>query len=332
MPDTDLASLHTFAMPARAHHLLVIDQPEQLLGLAQDAALDWQKLRILAGGSNSIFLHDVEQLLLKIELKGKSLVQRDAETVLVEAAAGEHWDDFVAWTLAHQAFGLENLSLIPGSVGASPIQNIGAYGVEAGDLIESIQVFDWKTAAFRWLAGDECQFAYRDSRFKHDWSHLIIVKVRFRLQSQFHAKLGYAGLIQADSADDVRRQVIALRQSKLPDPQLIPNAGSFFHNPVVLRSKVQQLLQQYPQMPFYKVDESHSKIPAAWLLDQAGFKGRWHHGFGCYKKQPLVVIHDPAHPGALAEKRLHFCQWVEQIQSEIHLKFGIQLHPEPVIV
>jgi len=344
--DVALETLHSFALPAQAAYFVEIHQAEQILQLGQLPFWSWETLRILGEGSNLLFLDDVADYLIKMCIRGIDVTQLQVELgenpqqVLIKAGAGENWDYFVNWTLSHGFFGLENLSAIPGSVGASPIQNIGAYGVEVADSIERVQVYDYHMPdrGLFWVRKSDCQFCYRDSLFKHEWSHRIIVQVEFRLSKFFKPVLQYAGLSQLTGSVDahmVRQQVIELRAAKLPDPAKIPNAGSFFKNPIVDELHLTMLQQQYPSLVFYQDDQleqTQYKLPAAWLLDFAGFKGRWYQEFGCYSEQPLVLIHDKTQRSLLSIKKHRLLAFIDEIRTTIQTLFAIDLEIEPTLV
>ncbi|MEC8009456.1 MAG: UDP-N-acetylmuramate dehydrogenase [Pseudomonadota bacterium] len=329
---TSLAALHTFALPAQATRYLELHTFEDIENLVMSSP-DWNSIRILGGGSNTVFLEDQSMPIVRMCIKGRAVLEQDESSALVRAAAGENWDEFVAWSLEQGFYGLENLSLIPGTVGACPIQNIGAYGVEVCQCIETVDVFDPSnpTKGIQSIPMSECSFGYRDSKFKHEWSHLLITSVSFRLKKTFEPVLNYAGLTASASAKALRDEVIRLRQAKLPDPAKIPNAGSFFKNPVISKSQFQVLKDKHPEIPSFAAGDQ-IKVPAAWLLDQCGFKGQWHHEFGCYEKQPLVMIHNSTKTNPIGVKKKHFLEWLSIIQDKVEHHFGILLLPEPDLV
>jgi len=354
-----LRQLHSFAMPAVARQLMNLEHVEQLYALHADHALHndnnnnnlSQVPKIILGeGTNTIFLEDYSALILKINLKGISIDQSTAEWAYVTAAAGENWDEFVHWAIQHQLYGLENLSLIPGQVGAAPVQNIGAYGVEVADCIARIHVYDFISNQTLWLTPAECGFNYRESKFKRVWQQrYCILAVTFKLQRTFQPIIHYGELkqlfaeaIESPTASQVRQAVINIRQKKLPDYKLLPNAGSFFKNPVINKHQFEQLIHQFPAMPSYPLPNKQYKIPAAWLLDQQGFKGFTLGSFGCAATQPLVLIHykqphtKPGHtnqqPPSLAALTCEFVSLVKTIQNTIAQHYAIHLEIEPNLI
>lgn len=345
--DISLADLHSFALPARAARFVCVESHADILSLTDLPDWSWLTVRVLGGGSNSIFIDDYSGWVLKCNLRERRIEIHPtaSDSWQVTAGAGEPWDDFVAWSLAQGCYGLENLSWIPGTVGAAPLQNIGAYGVELAEVLDAVEVYDYQhpDKGFFWLERAECGFGYRDSWFKTKWSYLLITRVRLRLYKEFKPVLDYPGLntLPADtSAQAVRQQVIQLRQAKLPDPGKIPNAGSFFKNPVISDAAYQKLLETYETVPAYKLltpqpdgeTVLNHKVPAAWLLEQAGFKGQWFGEFGCYELQPLVLIHDRRQQHSIVEKKARLLEWIDTIQQSIKQHFNIWLEIEPVLV
>lgn len=299
-----------------------------------DIGWSWEDTQVLGGGSNILFTRNPSRV-LRMATSGKEVSPNEK---LVTVAAGENWDALVDWTLKQGFYGLENLSWIPGSVGAAPMQNIGAYGVEVSQFIDAVEFFDpsVRVGQFHWVRGAECGFGYRDSFFKSQWAHCIITRVRFRLSAQFQPVLSYGPLQQlvspALTAPQVRQAVICTRQSKLPDPSLVANAGSFFKNPVIDKVQAKALCELYPDLPSFSVSSKEFvKIPAAWLLDRAGFKGRSCGDFGCFEHQPLVMVHYQT-KGALPQKRQRLMSWIQEIQDKVYSMYGISLEIEPVLV
>jgi UDP-N-acetylmuramate dehydrogenase len=290
---------------------------------------------VLGGGSNLLLTRDFPGLVLHIALQGREVLAGDATHHHVRAAAGENWHEFVQWTLAQGLGGLENLSLIPGTVGAAPIQNIGAYGAETRDFFHGLTVFDPASGALRTMDAAECRFAYRDSVFKHDAGRgLIIVDVTFALPRQWQANLRYAELAQAvaaqgiaaPTAQQVADTVIAVRRRKLPDPAEIGNAGSFFKNPVVSGEACAQLLAQFPQLVHHRQADGSEKLAAGWLIDQCGWKGRSLGAAGVYEKQALVLVNRGGATGADVQRL------AAAIQDDVAARYGVRLEPEPVFI
>ena len=333
--DVPLTRCNTFGLAAKAHRLLSLTDTEQLAQLGAETALSALPRLILGGGSNVLLTRDFPGLVVHVQLKGIELLDDDGEVRRIRAAAGENWHDFVMWTLAQGYGGLENLSLIPGSVGAAPIQNIGAYGVEAGELIESVTLFDFASGATVVLPREACAFAYRDSVFKRDLrDSALIVAVTFALPKAWRPNTRYADVVQelaargiaTPSPRDISDAVIAIRQRKLPDPAVIGNAGSFFKNPVVPTEKRDALLAEHPQLVSYAQPDGSYKLAAGWLIDQCGWKGRNLGAAGVYEKQALVLVN---RGGATGEEVWRLAQ---AVQADVMVRFGVRLEPEPVVI
>jgi UDP-N-acetylmuramate dehydrogenase len=326
-----LAALNSFGLAARAACYLPVEDVAQLQALCADAGLRAMPRLVLGGGSNLVLAHDFEGLVLHMVSRGIRF-EDHGDFVLATAAAGENWHGFVQATLAQGLGGLENLSLIPGSVGASPIQNIGAYGVEVKDCFHSLRLFDMASGETRTLTASDCHFAYRDSVFKHALREAIIVEVSFALPRQWQAKLHYAELARelADVASPTPRQVadavIAIRQRKLPDPAQVGNAGSFFKNPVVTAAQRNTLAQSWPGLVSYAQPDGSAKLAAGWLIDRCGWKGKSLGRVGVYEKQALVLVN---RGGATGEEVL---QLARAIQDDVRARFGVELEMEPVVV
>ena len=332
--NVDLSPYNTLALPGRAARYLKIGTPEQL-GASELAD---QKRFILGGGSNLVLTGDFDGLVLHMAIPGKRLLKEDSEAWYIEAGAGENWHDFVLWTLAQGWPGLENLSLIPGTVGAAPIQNIGAYGLEIGDLLHSARAWDFEKQAFFTVDRKACRFAYRDSVFKQQGWHLngriAIVAVVFRLPKAWQPNLRYAELAQElaahaiarPTARDIAAAVSAVRQRKLPDPAAIPNAGSFFHNPLVEATQAAALAAAYPTLPRYPQSDGRVKLAAGWLIEQAGWKGKALGPVGMYEKQALVLVNRGGATGADVRRTM------AAVQAAVRDKFGIGLTPEPIFL
>jgi UDP-N-acetylmuramate dehydrogenase len=301
----------------------------------------------LGGGSNIVITGDIKRLVIKVELMGKQLVSEDDKAWVIQAAAGEDWHDFVAWTLEQGWPGLENLALIPGMVGASPVQNIGAYGVELQDRFESLDAVDLLTGQQLHLDdAAQCAFGYRDSVFKHaaadsrDFGLLgraLITQVRFRLPKKWKAEISYADLekkqaqkgIAQPTAQQVFDWVCEIRRAKLPDPAVIGNAGSFFKNPTVTAEQCQDIIAREPRLVHYQLADGRFKLAAAWLIDACGWRGKSVGNAAVYEKQALVIVNKGGRP------TLH--RWRggdlgQAIQTSVYERFGIRLEHEPVVV
>ncbi|HJU71414.1 MAG TPA: UDP-N-acetylmuramate dehydrogenase [Paucimonas sp.] len=333
--DFPLRRHNTFGIDVTAHAYLPVTSIDQLQAVRATAALSGLPRLMLGGGSNILLKRDFPGLVLHMRNSGTRIIGQDDTATHVCAAAGENWHDFVQWTLAQGWGGLENLALIPGSVGAAPIQNIGAYGVEAKDLIHSVRMFDFDTGDIVTLGQAECRFAYRDSIFKHELQGRgAILDVVFALPRRWQPNLLYAELAQelaatgiaTPTARDISAAVIAIRMRKLPDPAVIGNAGSFFKNPVVTQVQRDALLARYPQLVSYAQPDGTFKLAAGWLIDRCGWKGKTLGHAGVYEKQALVLVN---RGGATGQE---IASLAAVIQADVEATFGVALEPEPVFV
>ena len=332
--DYPLAPHTTFGLPARAAHYIELTDSGDLPEICRLPEFDAATVCWLGGGSNVLFMQDFPSLVVRMATRGIRELERTPDSVLLEAQAGENWHGFVQSSLHMGLGGLENLSLIPGTVGASPVQNIGAYGVEVKDRIHSVRCFDVQAQEWRELSNAECRFAYRDSIFKHEGrQRYVITSVVFRLDTQFVPNVKYGDLAQvlaeqcsgrAPTAQDVAQAVCAIRRSKLPDPAVLGNVGSFYKNPLVDAAHAQTLLAQYPQMPHYPQPDGRVKLAAGWLIDQCGLKGKTIGGASVHDKQALVLV-NKNHATAADVRALsdEICRIVAQ-------RFSVDLQPEPV--
>ena len=286
---------------------------------------------ILGGGSNILFTKDIEQLILKNEIKGFEVVEENEAFVFIKAGAGENWHEFVCHCIENNWGGIENLSLIPGNVGASPMQNIGAYGVEIKDVFHSLEAYELATGAIKTFNHEACQFGYRESVFKRRLKNkYIILTVTYRLTKKHTLNTSYGAIetelttknITQPTIKDVSLAVIAIRQSKLPDPKQIGNAGSFFKNPVVPMAILKNIQKNHPNAPFYPIDEQFVKVPAGWLIEQAGWKGKDLGGYGVHTKQALVLVNYADTPG------IKILELSTAIIEDIQKKFGVTLERE----
>ena len=325
-----LLPYNTFGMDVKASRFVEYASVEELRGLWNAEREAVARALHIGGGSNLLFASDYEGLILHSAIKGYTVVKETEEEVEVRVGAGEVWDDFVAYTVANGWYGAENLSLIPGEVGASAVQNIGAYGVEAKDLIVSVDTFGLETGEERRFMREECRYAYRESVFKQKLKGKYAVTfVTYRLKKHPVFNLEY-GNIRAElekqgcqvDLENVRRIIIAIRQAKLPDPKVLGNAGSFFMNPVVPKMQFEALLAQYPDMPHYPVDEAHVKIPAGWMIDRCGWKGKRVGHAGVHEKQALVLVNCG---GATGKEVMHLA---EEIVASVRERFGVTIRPE----
>ena len=320
----ELTHRHTFALPSHCKQLQTFNSVSSLLSAYRTDV----PVYILGGGSNSIFIEDFDGLVLLNDIKGID-VKLGEDGVRLTVGGGENWHALVAYTVSQGWRGLENLALIPGSVGAAPIQNIGAYGLEVGERIEQVDVVSLDTGEQFSLSQQECEFGYRDSIFKRpEHSRWIVTHVHFFLPSDIAPVTQYAELdaLSDPTAEDIFNTVIAVRQRKLPDPALLGNAGSFFKNPVISTSHFGKLRQQYPTMPGYEVNATQTKVPAAWLIDTAGFKGQCKNGVCSYQHQPLVLVNQNAVSGKAV------VEFAQAIIETVEATFGIRLEPEVRLV
>ncbi|MES2743119.1 MAG: UDP-N-acetylmuramate dehydrogenase [Pseudomonadota bacterium] len=332
--DFPLQRHNSFGIAARARSYVRLHTPAQLQAVLADPALAAMPRLVLGGGSNIVLQSDFAGLVLHIAMAGKTIVGTDADFVYVRAAAGESWHGLVSWTLEQGLGGLENLALIPGTVGASPIQNIGAYGVELQDCFHSVQVFDSASGRTFEMDRAACRFGYRDSVFKHPAGRaLIVLAVTLALPKRWRANLRYGELAQAlaeqgDAPDPSRvaEAVMAIRRRKLPDPAVIGNAGSFFKNPLVTREQCAALLERYPDLVHHAQPDGGEKLAAGWLIDQCGWKGRALGPAGVYPKQALVLVNLGGASGA------DIMRLAAAIAHDVAARFGVRLEPEPVLV
>ena len=326
---------NTFGIAAEAREVITYNSEEALLEALVRIHKQYEGLPLLhiGQGSNLLFLSDFEGIVLKSNIKGFAIKQETEDDVLVEVGSGEICDDFIAQAIQNGWYGMENLSLIPGQIGAAAVQNIGAYGVEAQDVIEEVKGISLKDGSTRFWKQKDCRYGYRQSIFKSElWGQYAIIRVTFRLKKHFEPKLQYGGLIKAVeekgltkdtlTAEQLRQIIIDIRRAKLPDPKEQGNAGSFFKNPVVSREKAERLLSDYPTMPHYPADEGKVKLAAGWLIEQAGWKGKSLGPAAVHDRQALVLVNKGGASGSDIQR---LC---EAIQKDINERFGIKLEPE----
>jgi UDP-N-acetylmuramate dehydrogenase len=326
-----LKPYNTFGIEVNAKLFCEVDSPGQLLNLINSGALLHQPLLLLGGGSNILFTKDPDGLVLKMSIKGREILFQDEMTALVRISAGENWDDFVAWSLENGFNGLENLSLIPGNVGSSPIQNIGAYGIEVKDFVEEVEVIYLADGRRHVLTHSECRFGYRDSIFKNEMKgRVAILSVTFRLKKTKQLHLTYGAIsrelevlgITAPVPADVREAVCRIRRSKLPDPAILGNAGSFFKNPAVDADKYSSLVSEFPALPSYPQPGGSYKLAAGWLIEQCGWKGARVGNAGVHDAQALVLVNYGESSG------VEILALASQIRQSVLQKFGVELEIE----
>ena len=325
-----LKPYNTFGIDVKAKRFAAVTSIEDLKSVYSEPS-ELPKF-IIGGGSNMLLTKDIEALVLHINLKGKQVLSQTDNSVLVKACAGENWHEFVIWTLDHNFGGLENLSLIPGNVGTSPIQNIGAYGVELKDTFHSCEALNLETLDIEIFTNSDCNFDYRNSIFKQEAKgKYIILSVIFKLTTKNHVLHTNYGAISSElarmnvttpSIQDVSKAVISIRQSKLPDPKLIGNSGSFFKNPIIRKDAFLKLQEHFPDAPHYVVSEQEVKVPAGWLIEMAGFKGKTLGNYGVHKNQALVLVN---YGGATGNDILKLSQL---IQYTVYRLFNISIEAE----
>ncbi len=330
-----LKPYNTFSLPAVARTLVRVASDTDVRRVVDHPQLGRAPKFVLGGGSNIILTRDMPQLVLKVEVRGMRLIEERADAWIVEAGAGEGWHQFVAFTLAHGWPGLENLALIPGTVGASPVQNIGAYGVELQDRFESLDAVDLVTGRSVTLHAPGCGFGYRDSVFKQALAgRSVITRVRFRLPRPWRPMLGYLELerkraetgIDAPDALQVFDWVCAIRRAKLPDPGKIGNAGSFFKNPIVTPEQCRDIIGRDPEIVHYPMPDGSVKLAAGWMIDACGWKGKSVGQAGVYEKQALVLVNRGSATGS------EVMLLAQAIRESVYGRFGIRLETEPVVV
>ncbi len=332
--DKSLKEYNTFGIDVKAKTFISIKNVEELKDVLKKQYAS--EVFILGGGSNMLLTRDINKTVLHIDLKGIEIINETEEEVYVKAMAGENWHEFVLYCISHNFGGLENLSLIPGNVGTTPIQNIGAYGVEIKDSFKSCTALNVQTLELKEFSLFDCEFGYRDSVFKNALKgQYIITSVTFRLTKKNHRLNTSYGPIEQHLAEkgienpgieDISDAVIAIRQSKLPDPKKLGNSGSFFKNPVISKDEFEELQKKYPEVPGYRTSEDEMKVPAGWLIERAGFKGCKKGDAGVHSKQALVLVN---YGNATGQDILNLSS---HIQEEVYQLFKIELQPEVNII
>lgn len=348
-----LQPFNTFHIVAKALALVRITSEADVKAVLADAEWASSPKFVLGGGSNIVITGDVKPLVLKVEVQGIRRVGETAKAHIVEAGGGEGWHDFVAWTLANGYPGLENMALIPGTVGASPVQNVGAYGVELQDRFDSLDAMDLQTGQVFTLNAAQCAFGYRDSVFKHGGTittggqptlglkdRALILRVRFALPKVWKPVLGYADIekkmaehgVTEPTAQQIFDWVCAIRRAKLPDPAVIGNAGSFFKNPQVSPEQCADIIAREPRVVHYHLADGSIKLAAGWLIDSCGWKGKSVGQAGVYEKQALVLVNRGAGSDGNGATGGEVMTLAKAIQTSVYERFGILLEPEPVVV
>lgn len=332
--DFSLKNYNTFGIEAKAKRFIAVHTIAELTAVLEQNKTD--KKFILGGGSNMLLTKDVDALVIHIDLKGKKIISENDDHVWVESQAGENWHEFVLWTIDQNFGGLENMSLIPGNVGTTPVQNIGAYGTEIKDTFDSCNAIAIENLASTKFTKEDCRFGYRESIFKNEAKdQYVITSVVFKLTKRNHQINTSYGDILAEleknkisepSLKDVSNAVIAIRQSKLPDPKELGNSGSFFKNPILLKTDFEKIHQHFPEMKYYEVSETEVKVPAGWLIEQAGFKGKRFGDAGIHKNQALVLVN---YGQATGQEILNVSK---DIQKTVFDTFGIHIEAEVNII
>jgi UDP-N-acetylmuramate dehydrogenase len=324
-----LSAYNTFGIDVRADRFIAVHSVDELVKTLKTHP---GPKMVLGGGSNILFTHDPEMIILYNQILGREVISKSGNEVVVRIGGGENWHQFVQYCLKNGWGGVENLSLIPGTVGASPIQNIGAYGVELKDVFHGLDAVELAGGQGRYFAPAECEFGYRDSIFKREWKgKLFITHVYFRLTTRDHQIRTDYGAIQdilteegisRPTIHDIGLAVVAIRQSKLPDPRELGNAGSFFKNPEIDAATFESLRTTFPNLIFYPLENNRFKLPAGWLIDQCGWKGKRIGPVGCYEKQALVLVN---YGGASGEDVLNLAA---EVIASVEARFGLRLEPE----
>ncbi|MFV8442741.1 UDP-N-acetylmuramate dehydrogenase [Flavobacterium sp. LB2P44] len=332
--DFSLKKYNTFGIEAKAKQFVAVHSNEDLKTILQENKS--HKKFILGGGSNMLLTKDVEALVIHIDLKGKKIIDQNDDFVWIESQAGENWHEFVLWTVLQNFGGLENMSLIPGNVGTTPVQNIGAYGTEIKDTFISCEAMTIENQQIRTFTKEECHFGYRESVFKNEVKdQYIITSVVYKLTKKNHKiNISYGDIsteltqnnILNPTLKDVSNAVIAIRQSKLPDPAVLGNSGSFFKNPILLKSDFEKIKQAFPAIKYYDISETEVKVPAGWLIEQAGFKGKRFGDAGIHKNQALVLVN---YGNATGQEILNVSK---NIQETIFKIFGIHIEAEVNVI
>ena len=324
-----LKPFNTLSLDVTASHYIKVQSDEALVEVLNYAKQHALNVLILSGGSNMLLPEHIHALVIHMDIQGIEYLAEDEHSKTIRVGAGQIWHDFVLWATSQHIYGLQNLALIPGLVGASPVQNIGAYGVEVGEFIESVQVYDRQLETFSTIFAKDCDFSYRHSIFKDDPNRFVITYVIFKLLKHADLMLNYGDLKQAvgdeQTAENLQKQVIEIRQSKLPDPKEYPNVGSFFKNPIITEQLYDHLALTFSKLPHYPQATGGVKIAAGWLIDQAGWKGKQLGQVGMFHKQALVLVnYDKA---TLADVQATY----HAVQHDVYQKFNILLEPEPVL-
>ncbi|MBO5710108.1 MAG: UDP-N-acetylmuramate dehydrogenase [Rikenellaceae bacterium] len=334
LTDCSLKKINTFGFDAHSKYFVEVADARELslvMNFCKEHACRWQ---VVGSGSNLLFTKNFDGVTISMVTRGIEILEQDEHCAIVRAEAGVVWDDFVGFCVKNSLYGAENLSGIPGTVGASPVQNVGAYGVEAKDIIQQVEYFSTEDCQFKTIEVEDCQFAYRDSIFKHDLAgRVIVTAVRFKLSKIESYNLSYGNLEERVSEsgsmptlESVRAAVCAIRDEKLPKPGVIGSAGSFFRNPIVSVEVAEDIAKKYPDIKLYPVDAKRVKVPAGWLIDRAGWKGFRRGDAGVYERQALVLVNYGQATGA------QILALAEEIRHDVKQKFGVELDFEAIVI
>jgi UDP-N-acetylmuramate dehydrogenase len=329
-----LKEYNTFHIDVSAKHFVELNSDQEATNYFKQIFTNEEKYLILGGGSNVLFVNDFEGTIIHPTMKGITIQEQSENEILIEAAAGEEWEDLVNYCVQNKYYGIENLAIIPGLVGAAPIQNIGAYGVELVDVFDSLDAIDMQSGKLETFSKEQCQFDYRDSIFKREWKgKYLITKVRLRLSKNEKLNTSYKALSKyikenniSNTIENVANVITTIRRSKLPDPDFLGNAGSFFKNPVIDNERFGEIKKEYENIPSFKIDEEHVKLPAAWLIEKSGLKGYRLGDVGTHINQPLVIVNYGNAKGS------EIIEFMKYIQSEVKKKFKISLVNEVNII
>ncbi len=331
--DFDLRDFNTFDVPSVCNGFGVFTSTREMKQLLEESGDDHY---ILGGGSNVLLPSRWETNVLHNRIMGKEVVEDGLHSVHVRVGAGEQWDAFTRWCIEEGFGGVENLALIPGLVGAAPIQNIGAYGVELSDVLIGLYFFDFEDGDIHWIDAKDAGLSYRDSMFKHEWKGKgCIMSIDLRLTNGSHRlETSYGAIrkfldqrgLEEPTIEDVRTAVVHIRRSKLPDPSRLGNSGSFFKNPILSKESVEDLKSRFRHMPYYSIDDDRAKVPAGWLIEQCGWKGKRVGNVGCYEKQALVIVN---YGQASSEEIIRYAS---EVKRSVYETFGIALEPEVNII
>lgn len=323
-----LKDYNTFNLDVKCRYYFEYSKKEEIQDFLNKNNITGTQFLVLGSGSNLLFTEDYNGLIIRSQIKGIEIIQEDDNYAYVKVGSGEIWDDFVSWSVENNLSGIENLSAIPGEVGATPIQNIGAYGVEVADTIDKVYALSIEENREVVFSNQHCEFDYRDSIFKNEYKNMFIINhVAFRLNKNHSFKINYGKIEEALkektlNLSNIRETIISIRDSKLPDPKLLGNAGSFFKNPIVSKEKLEKLKEKNPEIPAYEIDDTKTKIAAGWLIEKTGWKGKNIGNVGVHQDQALVIINNGGAKG------LDILMLANKISKSVFMKFGIKLEME----